>query len=252
MVDQPLQPFAHPPLPCSLNCICRIPPFRRRGGHLGTLYRLRILGDLHAHRSLSLAQLFPRIVGRFPAIALHLFLIIRAHGLRTLRQCILPHPVPPMKEFELEPGEHIVKQVRKHWFSLSRRAPAVCHRGNRSIALPKLLVFAPQLAYMRRSLTSLLPLMRAAFGDVATRHGPERGAPSRVTSSTRGCSPISAPHYQTTTLFPTARYRACSCHASRMSTNVTGVLPSLLGIGDIRCRLHLKMSSSIVCAAFRL
>ncbi|MCR4334027.1 MAG: PH domain-containing protein [Patescibacteria group bacterium] len=51
-----------------------------------------------------------------------------------------------MKEFELSPGEHIVKTVRKHWFLFLGELLPFAILAVIPFALPKLLVLVPPLA----------------------------------------------------------------------------------------------------------
>src|SRR3989344_22787 len=51
-----------------------------------------------------------------------------------------------MKEFELEPGEHVVKEVRKHWFLFLGELLPFAILAVLPFALPKLLALAPPMA----------------------------------------------------------------------------------------------------------
>ncbi|MHB8913923.1 MAG: PH domain-containing protein [Minisyncoccota bacterium] len=51
-----------------------------------------------------------------------------------------------MKEFELEPGEHVVLQVRKHWFVFLVELLPYAILAVIPFAIPKLLMFSPQAA----------------------------------------------------------------------------------------------------------
>lgn len=51
-----------------------------------------------------------------------------------------------MKEFELEPGEHIVKEARKHWFLFLGELLPFAILAVLPFAVPKLLVLAPPMA----------------------------------------------------------------------------------------------------------
>jgi len=50
-----------------------------------------------------------------------------------------------MKEFELEPGEHVVKEVRKHWFLFLAELLPYAIFAVLPFAIPKLIVLAPSL-----------------------------------------------------------------------------------------------------------
>jgi uncharacterized membrane protein YdbT with pleckstrin-like domain len=51
-----------------------------------------------------------------------------------------------MKEFELEPGEHVVQEARKHWFLFLAELLPYAIIAVVPFALPKLLVLAPPFA----------------------------------------------------------------------------------------------------------
>lgn len=51
-----------------------------------------------------------------------------------------------MKEFELEPGEHVVKEARKHWFLFLGELLPYAIFAVLPFAIPKLLMLAPPVA----------------------------------------------------------------------------------------------------------
>lgn len=69
-----------------------------------------------------------------------------------------------MKEFELEPGEHVVKQVRKHWLLFLAGLLPYAILIVIPFALPKLLVLAPPLAPYAAFFDFSTPLGRATLG----------------------------------------------------------------------------------------
>ena len=143
-----------------------------------------------------------------------------------------------MKEFELEPGEHVVKQVRKHWLLFLAELLPYAILAVIPFALPKFLVFAPPLApyatwfdyhlstdALTRALLGVWLLMTwtVAWG-AFTRYFLNAWVLTNKRITTikqrrffvREVSSLLLPRIQDVT------------------TNVTGVLSSLLGIGDIK------------------
>lgn len=139
-----------------------------------------------------------------------------------------------MKEFELEPGEHVVKQVRKHWFLFLAELLPFALLALIPFVLPGFLRLAPPLARYAPLFTVQAPLMRAALGiwllvswtgawSAFTRYFlnawvltnerivdiKQRGYFSREVSS------------------------VLLNRVQDVTTDVRGVLPSLLNIGDI-------------------
>lgn len=69
-----------------------------------------------------------------------------------------------MKEFELEPGEHVVQEARKHWFLFLGELLPYAIIVVIPFALPKLLPLAPQLAPYATFFEYHTPLARAGLG----------------------------------------------------------------------------------------
>jgi len=69
-----------------------------------------------------------------------------------------------MKEFELEQGEHVILQVRKHWFLFLGELLPFFIIAIIPFALPKILPLAPPLAQYAGLFDYSVPLMRAALG----------------------------------------------------------------------------------------
>ncbi len=69
-----------------------------------------------------------------------------------------------MKEFELEPGEHVVKEARKHWLLFLAELLPYAILIILPFALPKLLVLAPPVARYASFFDYHTPLMRAGLG----------------------------------------------------------------------------------------
>ena len=139
-----------------------------------------------------------------------------------------------MKEFDLEPGEHVVMASRKHWFLFLGELLPYAILLALPFALPKFLALIPALSGYTAQFTYQTPLARAVLGvwlliiwtlawSAFTRYYlnawvltnqrivdiKQRGYFNREVSS------LSLPRVQDVT------------------TDVSGVLPSLLDIGDI-------------------
>ena len=140
-----------------------------------------------------------------------------------------------MKEFELEPGEHVVKEVRKHWFLFLGELLPYAIFMVIPFALPKLLVLAPPLAKYVDFFDYHTVLGRAGLGvwllvvwtsawGAFTRYFLNAWVLTNQRIATikqrrfffREVSSLLLPRVQDVT------------------TNVTGVVSSLLGLGDIK------------------
>lgn len=69
-----------------------------------------------------------------------------------------------MKEFELEPGEHVVREARKHWLLFLGELLPYAILAVIPFALPKLLVLAPMVASYTTFFEYHMPFARAALG----------------------------------------------------------------------------------------
>ncbi len=139
-----------------------------------------------------------------------------------------------MKEFELEPGEHAVIEARKHWFLFLLDLLPYAILATLPFALPKLLSLAPpvapyasffdyQTALGRAGLSTwLLVTWTSAWGSF-TRYFLNAWVLTNkriVNIKQRGFF-----NREVSSLFLS--------RVQDVTTGVTGVLPSLLGIGDI-------------------
>lgn len=140
-----------------------------------------------------------------------------------------------MKEFELEPGEHVVKEMRKHWFLFLGELLPFAILVVLPFALPNLLTLAPPLAPYASFFQYDSDLSRAALGVwllltwtfgwstftryflnawVLTNHRivniKQRGYFSREVSG------------------------LLLSRVQDVTTDVKGIVPSLLGLGDIK------------------
>ncbi len=69
-----------------------------------------------------------------------------------------------MPEFELEPGEHVVRQSRKHWFLFAIQLLPYAILVVLPFAIPKFLYLSPKLAIYAPYFTLHNSLIRAALG----------------------------------------------------------------------------------------
>ncbi|MHB1162966.1 MAG: PH domain-containing protein [Minisyncoccota bacterium] len=139
-----------------------------------------------------------------------------------------------MKEFELEPGEHVVLQERKHWFLFIVELLPYAILLVIPFALPKLLALTPPGASYVASFEIHTTLARALRGvwllvvwtsawGVFTRYFLNAWILTNqriVDIKQRGYF-----NREVSSLFLS--------RVQDVTTDVTGVLPSLLGIGDI-------------------
>jgi len=140
-----------------------------------------------------------------------------------------------MKEFELEPGEHVVLQVRKHWFLFLAELLPYAIMAIVPFALPKLLVFAPPLAQYAAFFDFTTPLMRAAFGVWLLVTW--TGAWSAFTRYFLNAWVLTNQRIATIKQQRFFNREVSSLLLPRVqdvTTNISGVVFSLLGIGDIK------------------
>lgn len=140
-----------------------------------------------------------------------------------------------MKEFELEQGEHVVLQVRKHWFLFLAELLPYTIMAIVPFVLPKLLVLAPPVAQYATFFDFTTPLMRAAFGVWLLVTW--TGAWSAFTRYFLNAWVLTNQRIATIKQRRFFNREVSSLLLPRVqdvTTNVAGVLPSLLGIGDIK------------------
>lgn len=140
-----------------------------------------------------------------------------------------------MKEFELEPGEHIVFEARKHWFIFLSELLPYAIIAIIPFALPNLLALAPPLARYAPQFTYATPLMRAALGIWLLITW--TGAWSAFTRYFLNAWVLTNERIVDIKQNGYFRREVSSLFLSRVqdvTTDVNGVLPSLLGIGDIK------------------
>lgn len=139
-----------------------------------------------------------------------------------------------MKEFELEPGEHVVREARKHWFLFALTLLPYAILTVIPFTLPAFLAFTPPLAVYAPYFNLGEPLMRASLGvwllvvwtsawGVFTRY-----YLNLWVLTNRRIVDIKQRGY--------FRREVSSLILNRVqdvTTDISGVLPSLLGIGTI-------------------
>ena len=139
-----------------------------------------------------------------------------------------------IQEFDLEPGEHVVLQVRNHWFFFLAELLPYAILGVLPFALPKLLMLIPQFAPY------------ATLFDYSTAIGHAKIGVWLLVIWTLAWSTFTK-HFLNVWVLTNQRivdikqsgyfsHEVSSLFLSRVqdvTTNVTGVLPSLLRIGDI-------------------
>jgi len=142
-----------------------------------------------------------------------------------------------MKEFELEPGEHVVLQARKHWFLFLTELLPYAIMAIVPFALPKLLVLAPPLAPYAAFFDYHATLARAVLGVwlLITWTG-AWGAFTRYFLNAWVLTNRRIVNIKQRRYFSREVSSLFLSRVQDVTTDVTGVLPSLLGIGDIKAQ----------------
>lgn len=139
-----------------------------------------------------------------------------------------------MKEFELEPGESVVLEVRKHWFLFLGELLPFAILAVIPFALPKLLVLAPPLAPYTSFFDYQTMFGRAALGVWLLLTWTSAWA-----AFTRYFLNAWVLTNQRIVIIKQSHFfdrEVSSLFLSRVqdvTTNVVGLLPSILGLGDI-------------------
>lgn len=140
-----------------------------------------------------------------------------------------------MKEFELEPGEFVVLQVRKHWFIFLTELLPYAIIAVLPFALPEILQFVTPLAHYAKLLDSHVPLYRAALSVwllIAWT-----GAWGTFTRYFLNAWVLTSQRIVTIKQRRFFSRKVSSLLLPRVqdvTTDVSGILPSLLGIGNIK------------------
>ena len=139
-----------------------------------------------------------------------------------------------MKEFELEPGEHVVREARKHWFLFLGELLPYAILAVIPFALPKLIALAPQLSPYSEFFNYQTPLARAVLGTwlliawtMAWSTFTRYFLNAWVLTNQRIVDIKQRSYFsrEVSSLFLS--------RVQDVTTDVRGILPSLLGIGDI-------------------
>lgn len=139
-----------------------------------------------------------------------------------------------MKEFELEPGEHVVRQARKHWFLFLAELLPYAIIAILPFALPTLLSFAPPLASYAARIRFDTPLMRAVLGIwLLVSWTAAWGAFTRYYLNAWVLTNQRIVDIKQRGYFSREVSSVLLTRVQDVTTDVSGVLPSLLGIGDI-------------------
>ena len=140
-----------------------------------------------------------------------------------------------MKEFELEPGEHVVMESRKHWFLFLAELLPYAILAIVPFALPSVLLLAPPLVSYGTAIDYHDPLERAVLGVwlliVWT------GAWATFTRYFLNAWVLTNQRIVDIKQRGFFRRQVSSLLLPRVqdvTSNVTGILPSLLGMGDIK------------------
>ncbi|MFZ3043685.1 MAG: PH domain-containing protein [Minisyncoccia bacterium] len=140
-----------------------------------------------------------------------------------------------MKEFELEPGEHVVKETRKHWFLFLAELLPYAILAVIPFALPKLLMLAPPLVPYAAFFDYHTPLMRAVLGVWLLVTW--TSAWGTFTRYYLNAWVLTNQRIVTIKQRKYFNREVSSLFLSRVqdvTTSVIGVVPSLLGLGDIK------------------
>ena len=140
-----------------------------------------------------------------------------------------------MQEFELESGEQVVKETRKHWFLFLIELLPFAIIAVIPFALPNILSFAPPLAKYATLFDYTTPLMRVALGVwLLITWTSAWGAFTRYFLNAWVLTNQRIVDIKQRGYFNREVSSLFLSRVQDVTTNVVGVLPSLLGIGDIK------------------
>lgn len=140
-----------------------------------------------------------------------------------------------MKEFELEPNEHVVMEVRKHWFLFLGELLPYAIAAAIPFALPNLLTLASPLREYATFFTYHTPLARAALGIwLLITWTSAWGAFTRYFLNAWVLTNTRIVEIKQRRYFSREVSSLLLTRVQDVTTNVTGVTSSLLGIGDIK------------------
>ncbi len=140
-----------------------------------------------------------------------------------------------MKEFELEPGEHIVLQVRKHWFLFLGELLPYAILAILPFALPKVLSAVPALALYTDYFNYQNALPRAGLGVwLLITWTSAWGAFTRYFLNAWVLTNERISTIKQRRFFHREVSNLLLPRVQDVTTNVTGILESVLGIGNIK------------------
>ena len=140
-----------------------------------------------------------------------------------------------MKEFELEPGEHVVKKARKHWFLFVAELLPYAIFAALPFALPALLRLAPPLVPFADLFTYQSETMRVVLGGWLLAVW--TGAWAAFTSYYLDLwvlTNLRIVNIDQRGFFHREVSGLLLSRVQDVQTDIEGLLPSLLDIGDIR------------------
>jgi hypothetical protein len=140
-----------------------------------------------------------------------------------------------MNEFELEPGETVVLSVRKHWFIFLAELLPYAIIAVIPFALPRAIEFAPPLATYASFFDYSTPTARAALGVwlLVTWTG-AWGTFTKYFLNAWILTNKRIVEIKQRRYFAREVSSLFLSRVQDVTSTVTGVLPSLLGIGDIK------------------
>lgn len=142
-----------------------------------------------------------------------------------------------MKEFELEPGEHVVLQVRKHWFLFLLELMPYAIIAIVPFVLPKLLILSPQMAKYAIYFDYSTQLSRAALGIwLLVTWTSAWGAFTRYFLNAWILTNARIVNIKQRRFFSREVSSLFLSRIQDVTTDVSGVIPSLLGIGNIKAQ----------------
>lgn len=140
-----------------------------------------------------------------------------------------------MREFELEPGEHVVLQARKHWFLFLAELLPYAILAILPFALPKLLLLAPPMAPYAALFDFSTPMARAVLGVwLLLAWTGAWGAFTRYFLNAWVLTNLRIVDIEQRRYFSREVSSLFLSRVQDITTEVVGVLPSLMGIGDIK------------------
>jgi len=140
-----------------------------------------------------------------------------------------------MKEFELEPGEHVVLSARRHWFLFFAGLLPYAIIAVIPFALPKFLALVPSFDSYGVFFTYTTPLGRAAISVwlLITWTG-AWGAFTKYFLNAWILTNLRIVDIKQRQYFSREVSSLFLTRVQDVTTDVIGVIPSLLGIGDIK------------------